>query len=83
MYQSEKYSAISLRENNFAFTHCLCEEWKRANYEKSENLYIFSTIAQSANSIINPFLPAGQFMAPKLIILIQCLIDILFFKVLF
>ena len=32
---------------------------------------------------INPFLPTGQFMAPKLIILIKCLIDILFFKVLF
>ena len=33
--------------------------------------------------IINPFLPTGQFMATKLIILIKCLIDILFFKVLF
>ena len=33
--------------------------------------------------VINPFLPTGQFMAPKLIILIKCLIDILFFKVLF
>ena len=32
---------------------------------------------------LNPFLPIGQFMAPKLIILIKCLIDILFFKVLF
>ena len=32
---------------------------------------------------INPFLPTGQFMAPKLIILIKCLIDVLFFKVLF
>ena len=32
----------------------------------------------------NPFLPAGQFFAaPKLIILIKCSIDILFFKVLF
>ena len=31
----------------------------------------------------NPFLPTGQFFAPKLIILIKCLIDILFFKVLF
>ena len=34
-------------------------------------------------SSINPFLPTGQFMAPKLIILIKCLIDILSFKVLF
>ena len=32
---------------------------------------------------INPFLPTGQLLAPKLIILITCLIDILFFKVLF
>ena len=32
---------------------------------------------------INPFLPTGQFLAPKLIILVKCLIDILFFKVLF
>ena len=32
---------------------------------------------------INPFLPTGQFMAPKLIILTKCLIDVLFFKVLF
>ena len=32
---------------------------------------------------INPFLPIGQFLAPKWIILIWCLIDILFFKVLF
>ena len=31
----------------------------------------------------NPFLPPGQFMAPKLIILIKCLIDVLLFKVLF
>ena len=31
---------------------------------------------------INPFLPTGQFMAPKLNILIKCLIDF-FFKVLF
>ena len=31
----------------------------------------------------NPFLPTGQFMAPKLIISIKCLIDVLFFKVLF
>ena len=31
---------------------------------------------------INPFLPTGQFIAPKLIILIKFLIDILFFKVL-
>ena len=28
-----------------------------------------------------PFLPAGQFFAPKLIILMKCLIDVLFFKV--
>ena len=33
--------------------------------------------------LINPFLPTGQFMAPKLIILVKCLIDILYFKVLF
>ena len=33
--------------------------------------------------VINPFLPAGQFTAPKLIILIKGLIDILFSKVLF
>ena len=32
---------------------------------------------------LNPFLPTGQFLAPKLIVLIKCLIDILFFKVLF
>ena len=31
----------------------------------------------------NPFLPTGQFFAPKLIILVKCLIDVLFFKVLF
>ena len=31
----------------------------------------------------NPFYPTGQFFAPKLIIFIKCLIDILFFKVLF
>ena len=30
---------------------------------------------------LNSFLPTGQFFAPKLIILIKCLIDILFFKV--
>ena len=29
----------------------------------------------------NPFLPTRQFMAPKLIILIKCLIDVLFFSV--
>ena len=34
-------------------------------------------------TLINPFLPAGQFFAPKLIILMKCLIEILFFKVLF
>ena len=28
---------------------------------------------------INPFHPKGQLMAPKLIILMKCLIDILFF----
>ena len=33
--------------------------------------------------LTHSFLPAGQFFAPKLIILIKCLIDILFFKVLF
>ena len=33
--------------------------------------------------VINPFLSTGQFIAPKWIILIKCLIDILFFKVLF
>ena len=33
--------------------------------------------------LFNPFLPTGQFLAPKLIIWIKCLIDILFFKVLF
>ena len=31
---------------------------------------------------LNPFLPTGQFLAPKLII-VKCLIDILYFKVLF
>ena len=31
--------------------------------------------------VINPLLPTGQFMAPKLIILIKCLIDVLFFSV--
>ena len=31
----------------------------------------------------NPFLPTEQFLAPKLIILTKCLIDILFSKVLF
>ena len=36
------------------------------------------------SSVINPFLPTtGQFLTPKLIILIKCLIDVLFFKVLF
>ena len=34
-------------------------------------------------STVNPFLPTGQFFVPKLIILIQCLIDISIFKVLF
>ena len=38
--------------------------------------------ANQANAI-TPFLPTGQFLAPKLIILLKCLIDILFFKVLF
>ena len=28
--------------------------------------------------LLNPFLPTGQFLAPKLIISIKCLIDILF-----
>ena len=37
----------------------------------------------SAIIFINPFLATGQFMAPELIILIKCLIDVLFFKVLF
>ena len=31
----------------------------------------------------NPFLPKRKFIAPKLIILTKCLIDILFFDVLF
>ena len=37
--------------------------------------YIFLSVA------FNPFLLTGQFLAPKLIILIKCLIDILFFSV--
>ena len=32
---------------------------------------------------LNPFFPTGQFLARKLIILLKCLIDILFFKMLF
>ena len=32
---------------------------------------------------LNPFLPTGQFIAPKLIILIKCLIDIFFQSVVF
>ena len=30
-----------------------------------------------------PFLPTGQLIAPKIVILMKCLIDVLFFKVLF
>ena len=44
------------------------------------------TIVQLACCIshyyINPFLPTGQFLTPKVIIIIKCLIDILLFKVL-
>ena len=32
---------------------------------------------------LNILLPAGQFFAPKLIILIKCFVDILFLEVLF
>ena len=48
-----------------------------ANVRECVRVFFYSTIG------INPFLPTGQFLAPKLIILIKCLIDVLFFKVLF
>ena len=38
---------------------------------------------EKLNLDFNPFLPTGQFMAPKLIVLFKCLIDVLFFIVLF
>ena len=41
-----------------------------------------SLVFLDCNCTVNPFLPTGQFMAHKLIILIKCFIDILFFKVL-
>ena len=44
----------------------------------------FQAILTNKNNIplpINPFLPTGQFMAPKVIILTKCLIDVLFFSV--
>ena len=41
------------------------------------------TRRRRGSNLFNPFLPTGQFMAPKLIILIKGLTDILFFQVLF
>ena len=49
----------------------------------SKNLVFEFILNLSTNPQFNPFLPTGQLFAPKLIILIKCLIDILFFKVLF
>ena len=40
-------------------------------------------IAVLKSWLTHSFLQLGQFMAPKLIILVKCLIDVLFFKVLF
>ena len=42
-------------------------------------IYFFNS--QQGTNFINPFLPTGQFFAPKLIILIKYLTDILFFSV--
>ena len=44
-------------------------------------MYIFTAVISVDVCLFNPFLPTGQFIAPKLIILIKCLIDILFFSV--
>ena len=53
---------------------------KIADKEKAEKL---KQSLPPGLQVINPFLPTGQFFAPKLIILIKCLINVLFFKVLF
>ena len=37
-------------------------------------------IIQSGLYTVNPFLPTGQYLAPKLIILIKCFMDIYFSK---
>ena len=37
--------------------------------------------SQARYETVSPFLPTGQFLAPKIIILMKCLIDILFFSV--
>ena len=49
------------------FSHCVCEG-------NSDITHLIKLKYK-----LNPFLPTGQFFAPKLIILIKCLIDILFF----
>ena len=51
-------------------------------FYKVNNLFLHQSNLKSPLPV-NPFLPIGQFKALKLIILIKCLIDILFFKVLF
>ena len=38
-------------------------------------------LKKNETEMFNPFLPTGQFMAPKLIILIKCLIYVLFVSV--
>ena len=52
-------------------------------FEKGKRLHKCWLDWKGLYRLINPFLPTGQFLAPKLIILMKCLIDILFFKVLF
>ena len=39
-------------------------------------------LLEGESRVLNPFLPTGQFFTPRVIILIKCLNDILFFKVL-
>ena len=46
--------------------------WKKKTILKFKKTKLFI--------IFNPFLPTGHFIAPKLIILIKCLIDVLFSK---
>ena len=79
-------------ENSFWFngqvsrkiaTQTICER------RRSWALAAFSNFPLLKNAIfrifnqVDPVRPTGQFLAPKLIILIQCLIVVLFFNVLF
>ena len=67
------------RENNvYEIWSFLRASWLR-NFDISHNL----GVGTLSRFLFNPYLPTGHFLAPKLIILIKCLIGILFFKVLF